>query len=389
MKMKLRFLTTAILLTAVCAYASAISNKTKLIMKNVESIVAPDKRQIVYDIKAKDLDNGRIILTGKTSEASAADALKAALRKKGIRFIDKIEIFGNDQWALPRISVANLRSKPGHSAELASQALMGMPLRLLENEGDWWRVQTPDGYIAWVVDNSLTMKSADDMRRWRDTPRAVVTSIYQTRCYNSPDAIGLRDVVSDLVNGNIVEVIPSKPQSGRTEIMLPDGRKAWVATSDITPIEVWASQDYDAEKILDMAYSMEGQPYLWGGTSTKSLDCSGLAKVCYLSNGIILRRDASQQALTGKRIEASDWKECRAGDLLFFGNATTGRVTHVAIYDSNGNYVHSSGRVKRNSVDPKSSDYLSTPFLHCVRIAGNEGRDGITRVRDHNWYFNL
>ncbi len=148
-----------------------------------------------------------------------------------------------------------------------------------------------------------------------------------------------------------------------------------------------ADQTFDAGKILTMAYSMEGQPYLWGGTSTKSLDCSGLSKVSYLSNGIMLMRDASQQARTGTRIEATDWRSCKPGDLLFFGNPDTGKVTHVAIYDHDGNYVHSSGRVKRNSVDPQSAAYLTTPFLHAVRIQGNEGSTGITRVIDHPWYF--
>lgn len=102
-----------------------------------------------------------------------------------------------------------------------------------------------------------------------------------------------------------------------------------------------------------------------------------------------MRRDASQQALTGSRIEAANWRECRAGDLLFFGNADTRRVTHVAIYDHDGNYVHSSGRVKRNSVDPASDMYLTTPFLHAVRIHGHEGSDGITRAAGHPWYFDL
>ena len=52
----------------------------------------------------------------------------------------------------------------------------------------------------------------------------------------------------------------------------------------------------------------------------------------YFSNAIILQRDASQQALTGLKIKGSDWQQCQPGDLLFFGNSATGRVTHVGIY---------------------------------------------------------
>ena len=175
----------------------------------------------------------------------------------------------------------------------------------------------------------------------------------------------------------------------RSEVVLPDGRKAWVDNDDIADFEQWSQQPFSSRQILDMAYSMMGAPYLWGGTSTKMLDCSGLAKVAYFSNGIILMRDASQQATTGTRIEAANWRSYQAGDLLFFGNAKTRRVTHVAIYDTDGFYVHSSGRVKHNSIDPKSDDYLSTPFLHAVRIAGNEGSRGISRVASHPWYFNV
>ena len=355
----------------------------------VKTRLAPDKRQIIYDVKVEPASDGRVLIDGTISEGDVADSLVAALDAAGLPYINSVSVSPSDRWALPKIAVANMRTTPGHGAEMASQALMGMPLRLLEKQGDWWRVQSPDGYIAWVVDNSLAFKTDDEMKKWRSTPRMVVTSIYQTRAYASPASSGVRDVVTDLVNGDIVELASSKAEKGRLRIILPDGREGWVASADVTPIAEWAAQNFDAQRILDMAYSMEGQPYLWGGTSTKSLDCSGLAKVSYLSNGIILRRDASQQALTGRRIEARDWRDCRAGDLLFFGNAKTGRVTHVAIYDSNGDYVHSSGRVKRNSVDPSSPAYLTTPFLHAVRIDGCEGTDGITRARNHPWYFNL
>ena len=62
-------------------------------------------------------------------------------------------------------------------------------------------------------------------------------------------------------------------------------------------------------------------------------------------------------------------------------------MTHVAIHDHDGTYVHSSGRVRVNSVDPDDPAYLTTPFLHAVRINGNEGTPGITRAIDHPWYF--
>jgi cell wall-associated NlpC family hydrolase len=291
------------------------------------------------------------------------------------------------QWAQPRISVACLRENPGHESELGTQAIMGMPLQVLKKSGQWYQVETPDGYKAWVVDNSLAMKSDEDMRKWRSSARLVVKATYQTHAYTASKAKGVRDVVTDLVTGNIVEGTLDEVVDGRVKITLPDERTCWVDTTDVTTIEHWASQDFDADVILDLAYSMEGQPYLWGGTSIKSLDCSGLSQVCYLANGIILRRNASQQAKTGLHINASDWRSCQPGDLLFFGNPKTGSVTHVAIYDSNGNYVHSSGRVKRNSIDPESSAYLTTPFLHAVRINGYIGTDGITYVRNHPWYF--
>jgi len=308
------------------------------------------------------------------------------LKKSGRSVVDSVLVFPSDKWAQVRISVACFRVKPSHSAEMATQGIMGMPVRLLEKVGDWWRAQTPDGYISYVIGNSLVEKTSSQMENWKKSDRVVVSAIWQTHVYRSPSDTGVRDIVSDLVNGNI---LVGKIVDGAdfTKVTLPDGRVGYVRNIDLTDMNVWASQPFNPELILDVAYSMEGTPYLWGGTSVKTLDCSGLAKVSYFANGIILMRDASQQAASGKRINADKWRSCQAGDLLFFGNAKTGRVTHVAIYDKDGNYIHSSGRVRRNSVDPSSSSYLSTPFLHATRINGSEGTAGITKVKNHKWYY--
>ncbi|MDE6266771.1 MAG: C40 family peptidase [Muribaculaceae bacterium] len=379
---KLTLSVAAIALTAASSFAATPAE----IINNTKASVAPDSRQIVYEITPEQLPDGQVILRGKTSEQDVKNILLQAFENDGKQVIDSVTVLPSDRWAQVRISVCCFRTGPAHAAEMATQGIMGQPIRLLEKDGDWWRAQTPDGYIAYVVDNSLAEKSDDQMRQWRSAPRVIVTAPYQTHVYYNAVDRGPRDVVSDVVLGNILEGTYD-PEAEVMEVTLPDGRKGFIATADVQPLDTWAQQGFDAEKILDTAYSMEGTPYLWGGTSIKTLDCSGLAKVSYFSNGIILMRDASQQALTGNNIAADQWPTCQAGDLLFFGNPKTGKVTHVAIYDHDGDYIHSSGRVRRNSVDPESEKYLTTPFLHATRIKDSIGTNGITTVAAHPWYF--
>lgn len=362
-------------------------SSAKGIVERVRAQFASDARQSVYEVKAYYDSDGALVFGGNVSDSLSRNEIVRAADEQQLSYKNDIKVMPYDDWAQVRIPVASLRTQPRHAAEMATQAVLGTPLRVLDRSDDWWRVQTPDGYIAWVPSSSLVAKSDAEMAQWRKAKRFIVGDFWQIRAYNSPTTKSPRDVITDLVNGCIVTAPELKIENGRIGVELPDGRYGYVDYHTLMPIEQWAGQKFNADRILDVAYSMEGTPYLWGGTSTKAIDCSGLAKVSYFANGIILMRDASQQARTGYRMEPSQWPNFQAGDLLFFGNPKTGKVTHVAIYDSEGNYVHSSGRVKRNSVDPESPSYLNTPFLHAVRINGMEETPGIVRARNHPWFF--
>ncbi len=376
----------ALVMAVTCLAAMAITPVETL--NDLKQRIAPDKRTAVWDVKAAQ-QNDKWVLTGTVGTKAQKQAILAAMLKNGYgTYTDKITVLEEGipaarKWALVKLSIATLRTEAKHSAEIATQGIMGAPVKVLQKDGEWYRVQMADDYIAYVPESSLAFKTESQMKSWRHAKRYIVT------CYDSrlvTEAHG-DETVSDLVMGNILEF---KAESGKwIKLATPDGRVGWVDAADVAELSQWSQQGFSAAQIEKTARRMMGSSYLWGGTSTKVTDCSGLTKVSYLSNGIILQRDASQQALTGKIFKkGTDWHQYETGDLLFFGNEKTGRVTHVGLYLRDGKYIHCSGQVKINSLDPKASDYpyLYSP-LSASRIKGMVGTKGIVALKNHPWYF--
>ena len=378
----------------IIAFALALSSLAAMAvtpdkaLADLKQRIAPDKRTAIWDVKATQ-QGRKWVLSGTVGTQAQKKAILAAMLKNGYSgFTDKITVLedgipASRKWAQVKLSIATLRTEPKHSAEIATQGIMGAPVKVLQKADDWYRVQMADDYIAYVPESSLSFKTDAQMKAWRKAKRYIVTA-YDSRLVTQPRG---DETVSDLVMGNILEYKAS--QGNWLKLATPDGRVGWVDAADVAELSQWSQQPFNAAQIEKTARRMMGSSYLWGGTSTKVTDCSGLTKVSYLSNGIILQRDASQQALTGKIMKrGTDWRQYETGDLLFFGNEKTGRVTHVGIYLRNGKYIHCSGQVKINSLDPKSSQYpyLYSP-LSASRIKGMVGTKGIVALRKHPWYF--
>ncbi len=88
--------------------------------------------------------------------------------------------------------------------------------------------------------------------------------------------------------------------------------------------------------IIRTAETLLGVPYVWGGTTPKGMDCSGLVKYAYSLAGVAVPRTAAEQFRAGAPLDAA-----RPGDLVFFRTEPP-RVSHVGIYVGGGQMIHAS-----------------------------------------------
>jgi hypothetical protein len=368
------------------------TNNADQISKSVAAKFIPDSREDLFQIQFKTGKSG-LIVCGETTKPEAKQALLSELALSKISFTDSIKtlpdpVLGSKIWALVDISVCNIRTQPGHNAEMSTQACLGAPVRLLKKSGHWSYIQTPDHYLGWVDDDALYQTDSVGMASWRTGKRVIYLPLIGSAV--NPES---GEAVTDVVAGSILKLITTSRDKSILE--MPDGRRLSLPSNEVIDFDTWKkSVGPSPETLTKFAKSLMGRPYLWGGTSPKGVDCSGFVKTVYFMNGVILARDASLQFRHGAVTEPqSGYEKLKVGDLVFFGRKAEGnrpaRATHVGMYLGDGAYINSSGFVKVDSFDPGQKNYSKVragSWLGGRTIIGSEGSAGIVRVKDHPWY---
>lgn len=118
----------------------------------------------------------------------------------------------------------------------------------------------------------------------------------------------------------------------------------------------------DVDSLISRALSLQGIPYLWGGTSRKGFDCSGFVQYVFRASGISLPRTAAEQFKLGAPV---DQDELRPGDLVFFQTYAPG-ATDVRIYIGGGRTVGASS--EGISIHSLSESYWSKHYFGARRI---------------------
>ena len=363
------------------------------VQKEIDGIASkwvPDKRVAICKIKVEQNGNGHLVLKGETIFPDSKAEILQLIANKEYTVIDSIQVLPDSVnlqkvWGVVRLSVANVRYEPDHSAEMATQAIMGTPVRILKKTDEWYLIQTPDRYIAWTNQYAVQPMSNSEMEEWRKSDRLIYTETYGI----AHQDIKKTSVLCDLVAGAIVA--KKSINKDITEISLPDGRIGYVSSQNWLDLKQWSDTiSLNSEKMIATGKRFLGFPYFWGGTSTKAVDCSGFVKtVCFL-NGTILERDASQQEKHGLALDINQgYNNLQKGDLLFFGRKEPFKVTHVGMYIGDSEVIHSSGYVHISSLDKNRENFsnvLSAKWIAARRIIGVTPEQGLLPVRQHNWY---
>ncbi|WP_394237572.1 LysM peptidoglycan-binding domain-containing protein [Niallia oryzisoli] len=129
-----------------------------------------------------------------------------------------------------------------------------------------------------------------------------------------------------------------------------------------TNIAPAANAGYDVNKLVNVAKSLIGTPYKWGGTTPAGFDCSGFVYYVFKQAGMdISRLDAVGFYNRSKNVDSP-----QAGDLVFFEGTYKSGVSDVGIYLGNNQFISASD--KGVSIKSLDNSYWKSHFNSIKRL---------------------
>jgi hypothetical protein len=323
-------------------------------VNNIKTKWAPDKRTKVFNIEYQ-YDDERDIwqISGETTEREAKSSLEQLVKAyfANNRVLFNLDLLPHPSLAdtiygVVNVSVGNLKKERGHRTELVDQVLMGTVLRLLKHEWGWYLVQTPYEYLGWITKGTVTEMTRQVLLQWQNQDKLVL-DVNFAQVFSEPSSAS--QIICDAVLGSVF--LKRAARGYWQEVEIPDGRTGYIEKKNLKKyIKSDSTKLPGRQDVVEQAKKMMGIPYLWGGHSTKGLDCSGFTSTVFRSLGYQLPRDANMQVELGQEINpAEDFSNILPGDLIFFGPEN--RITHVGICLGGPYFIHASGDVHINSLD--------------------------------------
>ncbi len=213
----------------------------------------------------------------------------------------------------------NVREQPSTESKRIGYIDNGEKVQLLENQGEWLRVQYTDGKEGYVSAQYVTISE-------------------------------------EFVYGKTLEE-EAKEQEERKILEERENVTEQEVAEDVTimvtePVGTYSSNAELRSSIVNYAMQFLGNRYVHGGNSlVTGTDCSGFTSLIYKEFGYSLSRTPSGQLSSNGR--SIDYSQIQPGDIICYGKG--GKCTHVALYIGNGQIIHSAN--SRKGVVIYQADY--------------------------------
>lgn len=116
------------------------------------------------------------------------------------------------------------------------------------------------------------------------------------------------------------------------------------------------------DDLINLAFSLQGIPYLFGGTGLKGIDCSGFVQLVFAKSGINLPRISFAQYQMGVPVSRN---ELCPGDLVFFQTYRPG-ASDVRIYVGGGRTIGAAS--DGVAIHSLSESYWTKHYLGARRV---------------------
>lgn len=114
----------------------------------------------------------------------------------------------------------------------------------------------------------------------------------------------------------------------------------------------------------EIAASMAGKPYRYGGGTPQGFDCSGLVHYSFKRAGMEVPRSTETQRKRSYRVSRTGLAH---GDLVFFDQLGKSS-SHVGIYLGNNRFVHAPSSGKHVRVDSLADSYWQKHLVDTRRF---------------------
>ena len=251
----------------------------------------------------------------------------------------------------------NVRSGPSTSYSVIGKLSNGTKVEVISTSNGWSKIKY-DGGTGYVSSKYLSSSSTESST----TTKYVNATSLNVRSGPSTSY----SIIGQLSNGERVEVISTS--NGWAKIKY-NGQTGYVSSKYLsnTASDSSSSTSTSVNKVISLAKSLLGKPYVWGAQGPSSFDCSGFTYYVFKNAAnVSLPRVSSDQSEYGTYVSKSNLK---AGDLIFFDTSgeNDGNVSHVGIYLGNNEFIHSSSS-KGQVVISQMSTYYTNAYVNARRV---------------------